>query len=322
MKLSKPISVILDTDTGPDCDDAGALAILHNLAGKGEARILSVMHCTSNPYGAGCIDAINRFYGCRDIPVGTLKKEGFLIGPEYEKYNKYITENYENAYKSKSAQDAVELYRKTLYNYPDGSVDIIAIGPLINLAHLLESKPDEACEYSGMELVSKKIRRLVSMAGRFEVDENGVLPAEWNIFIDIQSAQKVFHNWPTPIVFCGFEIGESVITGKKLMEIDSDTNPVKKAYELYTSVEGRNSWDLTAVLYAIRGDCGFWELSESGNIQVDNSGVTHFIRSKEGAHRYMKKVASAEAIATYLEELLIHQETKINADVTRNQSEN
>ena len=38
-----PIRVILDTDMDSDCDDMGALAMLHALADSGEAQILAVM---------------------------------------------------------------------------------------------------------------------------------------------------------------------------------------------------------------------------------------------------------------------------------------
>ncbi|HEX3131944.1 MAG TPA: hypothetical protein VHX44_00005, partial [Planctomycetota bacterium] len=36
-------SVIVDTDTLTDCDDAGALALLHVLADAGEVKILGVV---------------------------------------------------------------------------------------------------------------------------------------------------------------------------------------------------------------------------------------------------------------------------------------
>ena len=66
------VKIILDTDMGPDCDDAGALALLHKLEKLGEAEILAVMHCTSSIWGPGCIDAINTYYKRPDIPIGTL----------------------------------------------------------------------------------------------------------------------------------------------------------------------------------------------------------------------------------------------------------
>ena len=65
----KPVKVIFDTDIGNDCDDAGALALLHRLCDKGEAELLAATHCFSSSSVAGCIDAINRFYG-RDVPIG------------------------------------------------------------------------------------------------------------------------------------------------------------------------------------------------------------------------------------------------------------
>lgn len=49
MHILKPVPVILDTDMGPDCDDTGALAILHALAKQEESDILGVMQLyTSN----------------------------------------------------------------------------------------------------------------------------------------------------------------------------------------------------------------------------------------------------------------------------------
>ena len=38
----KPIKIIFDTDIGGDCDDAGALALIHRLCDKGEAELLAV----------------------------------------------------------------------------------------------------------------------------------------------------------------------------------------------------------------------------------------------------------------------------------------
>ncbi len=63
--------IILDTDIGFDCDDAGALALLHRLCDREEAELLAVTACYDSPYVAGCIDAINRYYK-RTVPVGVF----------------------------------------------------------------------------------------------------------------------------------------------------------------------------------------------------------------------------------------------------------
>ena len=68
-----PVSIILETDIGPDCDDAGAVALLLALAYRGECNILAMWCNSSSPWGAPCLDAINTYYGRLDIPIGTWK---------------------------------------------------------------------------------------------------------------------------------------------------------------------------------------------------------------------------------------------------------
>ena len=55
--------ILIDTDIGPDCDDTAAIAMLNIYSNQGKCEILGIAHCTSNPYGAGTIDAICRYYG-------------------------------------------------------------------------------------------------------------------------------------------------------------------------------------------------------------------------------------------------------------------
>jgi hypothetical protein len=49
----EPVRIIFDTDIGSDCDDAGALAVLHKLADKGEAKILGVIYVS--PHGTSVL---------------------------------------------------------------------------------------------------------------------------------------------------------------------------------------------------------------------------------------------------------------------------
>lgn len=63
------VKIIFDSDIGGDCDDAGALCLLHRLCDKGEAELLATTHCFDSPYLAGCMDAINTFNN-RKVPVG------------------------------------------------------------------------------------------------------------------------------------------------------------------------------------------------------------------------------------------------------------
>ena len=82
-------AVIFDTDMGSDCDDAGALAVLHALADAGEVRILGVIFSSGkNRYGVGTCDAINTYYGRGDLPLGQY--QGTDVGDPQDSYTKRI----------------------------------------------------------------------------------------------------------------------------------------------------------------------------------------------------------------------------------------
>ena len=290
----KMVKLILDTDIGPDCDDAFALAMLNSFQNKGLCEILCVTHCTSNEYGAGCADAINKFYGNK-IPVGTLEKEGFLCDDNCKKYNKFITENFNNDFKTKKAQSAVELLRKTLSEAKEKSVVFVSIGPLVNLSNLLNSPPDKISKLNGKELVKEKVRFLSCMAGTL----NG---KEYNIICDINAAMNVCENFNTEIIFSTFEVGEKIITGRDLSFL-SPNNPVRAAYDLYAP-SGRNSWDLTSAWHAVKGCEPFFEFSERGHLSTNPDGTNTWTKNKNGSHRYLVIKADINEIENGFERVL------------------
>ena len=122
------MNYLLDTDIGPDCDDAAALALAVCYARRHGNKLLAVTHCTSSPWGAGAIRAILDWYGAKNVPVGTLKEPGFLTGPEYERYNRALAESVSSA--AREAEESTRLLRRTLAAQSDASAEFIAIGPL------------------------------------------------------------------------------------------------------------------------------------------------------------------------------------------------
>jgi inosine-uridine nucleoside N-ribohydrolase len=263
------------------------------------------MYCTSIPTGPACVDAINRYYGRPDIPIGALAKEGFLRGPNYEKYTPFIAANFEHRFKAARAPEAAREYRRILADRPDHSVDIIGIGPFVNLADLINSGPDSHSRMNGIELVRNKVRRLVAMGGRFILNEKGQAKAEWNVAQDVAAAQTVMRLWPTPVVLSPSETGGMVMTGKRLMAECPESNPVKKAYDIYTEGYGRNSWDLVTVYYAVCGENPLWILSEPGTIEVDEHAITRLRVHPGGAHRYLMAKAPISEVEDVLEPLLL-----------------
>lgn len=140
-------SLILDTDMGADCDDAGALSMLHRLADAGEIQPLAVIFSSGRmPWGAGVCDAINHEHGRPDLAVGAYKRPD--IGENVDKIAAteiaQDTARYGHRLRhTDDARDALEVCRSALSSQPDGSVKIVAIGHLKALYDLLNSPPDQ-----------------------------------------------------------------------------------------------------------------------------------------------------------------------------------
>lgn len=305
------INLILDTDIGCDCDDAGAMAVMHRLADNGECNILAVTHCTSRLSGAGCIDAINRYYGRYEIPVGMYMGENFLNDERYELFSREISRKFDNKFSNETKpMEAVLLLRKILAQADDNSVVIAAIGPLNNMALLVESKQDEISSLTGKELISKKVKFMAAMGCHFPETSFKIffsgkqMKAEWNITQDIKSAQIVSENWIPPIIYVPFEVGYMIKTGSRLMKETDDNNPVHLAYELYCNGI-RESWDQATVLYAVRGLSDYFRISSKGHITFNEEGISKFTPSIEGKDRYLMLSDNINLLTKVIEDLMI-----------------
>ncbi len=300
---AQPVKIIFDSDIGPDCDDAGAMAVLHALADNGEAEILGMACCTSSEWGAPCLDAINTYYGRPDIPVGTLKAKGFLAEAKHEQYNKGVAQEFPNNLGSgKNAPDAVRLYRQILAGQPDNSVVFVTVGPLPNIKNLLNSEPDEISPLNGAELVAQKAALLVSMGGAYPAGN------EYNFNQDAAATQVMMEKCSIPMVFSGFEIGSAIMTGARLQTETPVSNPVRRAFELYggTNEQGnRQSWDETAVLYAVRGARDYWDVVEEGCNTVDNIGRNRWRSEPDLNHSYLVAKKSPEEMAKIIEDMMV-----------------
>ncbi|HBC86791.1 MAG TPA: hypothetical protein DCZ94_07550 [Lentisphaeria bacterium] len=253
-------NIIFDTDMGNDCDDAGALAVLHALADKGEANILACMMWKMRKDEpvvgpAATIDAINTYYGRPDIPIGIGKKEIYFAGAK--NYTNFLPKEFPNDTIDKKIDDipdAIDLYRKILAAQPDKSVTIVAVGPLTSIKYLLASKPDTYSPLTGRELVEKKVKLLSLMGGKFPEGN------EFNLGCDLGGGIAAALEWPGRVVWSGLEIGSAITTGPSRVKIPAES-PLHAAYKPYGGQ--RQSWDLTSVLVAVRGPADYWDLSDT-----------------------------------------------------------
>ncbi|MBL8811904.1 MAG: nucleoside hydrolase [Planctomycetaceae bacterium] len=289
-----PIPLIFDTDIGNDCDDVLAMGVIHSLQSRGLCRLIGVTITKDHEQCAPFVDAINTFYGRGDIPIGVChsgitRQQSRFTGLVNEKHNE--TDRYpHDLRRGQDAPDAVALLRKLLAAEADGSVVIAQVGFSTNLANLLKSPPDDVSPLSGRELVRQKVRLLSVMAGAF-APINGQPHYEYNVVEDIPSAKVLANDWPTEIVYSGFEIGLAVPYPAVSIEQDYQYvphHPLKESYVLYEPPpHNRPTWDLTSVLYAVMPGRGYFGLSEKGTVTVDDKGLTTFQATAEGKHRYL-----------------------------------
>lgn len=274
--------VIFDTDMGNDIDDALALAMLHALTDRGECELIGVTLTNANPAAVPYVRMIDRFYGRRDLPVGSAiksLKDGAQDGYMFAALRGMPVEN------ARPAEPAPALLRRLLTNARE-KVIIVQTGFSTNLAALLDS-PD------GAALAKEKVALLVAMAGNFA---DGA--PEYNVKIDAASAKTVFERWPTPIVFSGFEIGRELLYPAASIEHDfayASPHPIADSYRAYQKMPyDRPTWDLTAALEAVRPEHAYFGLSEPGTVKVESNGVTRF-KAGDGDRRYLRLDPSKRA---------------------------
>ncbi len=261
-----PVNIIFDTDMGNDVDDALALAMLHAFQSRHEVNLLAVTITKDNKWAAPYVDLVNTFYGRSEIPIGTVRNgktpesNPMIQLPSERRHPDGMFVYPHRITDGTAAPDAVALLRRTLAGQSDGSVMIVQVGFSTNLARLLDTKPDAVSPQDGRTLVSRKVRLLSVMAGNFASGQS-----EFNLAQDVPSAVKLFHEWPTPIVVSGFEIGLAMPFPASRIEHDftyARDHPVADAYRSYMKMPyDRPTWDLTAVLFAVRPDDGYFSLS-------------------------------------------------------------
>lgn len=293
---AEPVSLIFDTDIGNDVDDVLALGVIHSLQARKACRLLAVTVTKDSELAGPFVDAINTFYLRGETPIGVVRpgktpEPGKFLPMAAEKKNGQF--RYPHDLKSnQDAPEAVGLLRKLLAAEPDGSVAIAQVGFSTNLARLLDSKPDAVSPLTGPELIKKKVKVLSVMAGAFTPIDGNPHYCEYNVVQDIANCKKLADEWPTSVVWSGFEIGIAVpYPGESIVKDYSyvEDHPVAESYRRYEAPpHNRPTWDLTSVLYAVHPDRGYFDLSEPGLISVEADGFTKFTPSAEGKHRYLK----------------------------------
>lgn len=299
--------IIFDTDMGPDFDDAGALALLHALAARGECEILATVSCNRLPSTPRAIEVFNRYFGKPDIPVGVPDGDAPEIDHKNHWSDSLVCKFLKDKKETSDYPSSTRVYRKVLAAQPDRSVTIVTVGFMSNLEDLLKSEGDESSELNGYELVKKKVVNYVTMAGSFPEG------SEFNVNMHPSASSYVFEHWPGPVLFSGFEIGVKIRTGGPLILQGADDNPVAWTYryclgfEQGKPVKEHASWDLTAVLTAVRNPENYFYRIPGGKFVVLPDGSNRWDSESNADHSFLVHKYPFKKCADIMNNLIMYE---------------
>jgi inosine-uridine nucleoside N-ribohydrolase len=269
---SVPEKVILDTDIGDDVDDVFALGLALT---SPEIKLVGI----TSAWGDTALRTrmINRLLcetGRDDIPVHTG-----IATQTTTKFSQRAWASRGIQHPNEASADAVEFLLDQIRQNP-GEITLIAIGPLTNIGAAIDR---DAATF-------RKLKRLVMMGGSINrgYDDFGYLApdtpsAEYNIYMDIPAAQKLFRSG-VPIYMMPLDSTQIKFDETKRSLLASISTPLTDALQVVTAEWARNNnmttpplFDPVAVAYAIRPEtCPTTPM----RIEVDDKGYT---RQVEGA---------------------------------------
>lgn len=301
----EPVKIIFDSDMGPDFDDVGAITVLHHLAANGECEILATVASDGYPYIAPTLEVFNRYFHHPEIPVGAPGPDAPAFSCPNHWNDSLVVKFLPKLKTNKDYPSATEVYRKVLAAQSDQSVVIVTVGFMTNLAALLKSGPDQFSSLNGRDLVAKKVKKWVAMAGGFPQGN------EFNVNQHAQASYYVIQNWPTPVLFSGFEIGEKIMTGGKVAAEGKKGSPTQWAYQYCLAtydkkpMANRNSWDHTAVLCAVRDPEKYFYVIGNGTFVCNPDGSNTWNPDKNSHHSFLVHKYPYQKIADVIDDLML-----------------
>jgi inosine-uridine nucleoside N-ribohydrolase len=257
----------------------------------GSIELIGIVITSDDPYAPSCASAMSSFYHLPDIPIGYLKDQPKLNN--HSRYTRLIADEFPHQLNAwQDAEEAASLYRRLLAQNADESVVIVTIGHLTSLQQLLQSNADAVSPLSGQELAKQKVSRWLCMGGHFPEGK------EANFYRpDPLSTVYCVNNWQKEVIFCGWEIGNKIITGgSNLKQALNPTHPLYRGYELYNNFAGRPSWDQVAVLLLTDQGTQFFNY-QRGKCLVETDGSNGWQKKVRGRHKYAIFKASADVSA-------------------------
>ncbi|QRM27562.1 nucleoside hydrolase [Microvirga sp. VF16] len=254
MPHAKPRLVVIDTDPGID-DAIGILLALSSpeLSIAGITTVAGNIGIETTTRNAGRLLA---FAGREDIPVFTGAAVPFSR-PGPEPLNLHGEDgiggvNLPAPARDPEARPAVEWLADLLLREEAGTVDVLALGPLTNLAQLVLEKPDAA----------KRIGRIVAMGGAVHERGNVGPRSEFNLWADPEAAATVVESG-LPLVLIPLDVTRRVRASRDFTDAMSKSGKpaaamvaslIESYFEAATHQESRPLHDPCVMLFALAPD--------------------------------------------------------------------
>ena len=285
------INILLDTDLGSDCDDVGALALLHILRKQSIVNIIGITHSNEIEYGPAAIRVVNNYFNYED-EIGVYCGEPHKNSKNLDTYAQKLVNHFDKKpLKRSECKDAVYYIRERLSKLK-GKCKLVCIGQLNNFYNLLNSNPDINSKLCGKELICEKVEEVILMAGLFSEEHETILwegqeyITEYNLMMSGECGKMFIEYCPVPITFCDFLLGNEIMTLGWIVD-QWKKNPLAYAYKVFAN-GSRQRWDILTVLYAVYGTQDLFYRSEFGKVKVDQQYRTSFFPDIHGENCYLK----------------------------------
>jgi hypothetical protein len=278
----QPVGVIYNTSMQRP-DAALALAELYGFQGKRESRMGAVCVVGAGLKTAVFCETVARFFmpgPPRDansvLPVGLaavdpLPADSPMVLPALERKTAGGQPQYTNTIRriADTALAEAVLRNGVIFN---AEAVVVLSAPATYLAKSLDLQ-------GAKEIYQERVKRLV-------IVDSGA-PQQ-----DVPALRKVLSEWPTPVIFCGNEVGRALPFPGASIEKDfawTEAHPVVDAYRAFRPMPyDAPSHDLAAAHYAVHPDSGFFQLSDAGSLTVANDGNLRFTVESGGRIRSLK----------------------------------
>jgi len=285
----QPLGVIYNTSmTRPDA--ALALAELYGFQGKREARMAAVCVVGAGLKTAIFCETVGKFYTPGQnpnansvLPVGLaavdpLPPDPPFVLPALERKTPEGQPQYTNTIRRVADTSLAEAVLRNGVIFNAESVVVLS-APATYLAKSLDLLGTK-------ELYKERVKRLVIVDGA---------PQQ-----DVAALRKVLAEWPTPIFFCGREVGEALPFPAASLTKEfawADAHPVVDAYRAFRPMPyDAPSHDLAAAHYAVHPDSGFFQLSDAGSVMVADNGTLKFVAGGGKVRALKPDIAQKEKI--------------------------